>query len=29
MKWDAWAVFWICFFLYEIVIQLYPHGIKP
>jgi hypothetical protein len=29
MKWDAWAVFWICLFLYEIVNQLYPHGIQP
>jgi hypothetical protein len=29
MKWDAWAVFWICLFVYEIAIQLYPHGIQP
>jgi len=29
MKWDAWAVFWIFFFLYQIANQLYPHGIQP
>ncbi len=29
MKWDAWAVFWVCFFVYEIVNQLYPHGVQP
>jgi hypothetical protein len=28
MKWDAWAAFWICFFVYDIAIQLYPHGIQ-
>ena len=29
MKWDAWAVFWIGFFLYAIANQLYPHGVQP
>jgi hypothetical protein len=29
MKLDAWAVFWIGFFLYQIANQLYPHGIQP
>ena len=29
MKRDAWTVFWVGLFLYEIVNQLYPHGIQP
>jgi hypothetical protein len=28
MKRDAFTVFWICYFLYEIVHQLYPHGVQ-